>query len=166
MEQANDHEVVNRQGHHIPPYPEEVGESHAAEGGSIGISTALMGDQVTQGLQSHPSVVLPWSNPELKADIVRIISQWLADEGFGATRQTLLEEAGVKRREREDTTSEFRKLKSYILEGNWPEADKRCAKPFMKNEKALLYAIFKQQFLEHIEHREFQKVRAPPGRGN
>ncbi|WFD00385.1 hypothetical protein MYAM1_003134 [Malassezia yamatoensis] len=101
---------------------------------------------------------MPWNSARIRGDIVRIISQWLSDEGFGAARQALLEEAGIKVREHEETMAEHRKLRNYLLEGNWSEVDKMCSKPFLKHHKAFLYAIYKQQYLEHIEHREFQKA--------
>ena len=142
--------VVNLHGHRVTG-------RETIDGDDRDIMTNL-GDSLSQGTQ-HPSVIMPWNNLRLKSDIVRIIGQWLADEGFGATRQSLLEEAGIKLREREDSVSELRKPRTYILEGNWPEIDKLCSKPILKNQKAFLYAIYKQQFLEHIEHREFQKVR-------
>ena len=47
------------------------------------------------------------------------------------------------------------------LDGDWSEVDRICTKPLVKNHKAFLYAIYKQQFLEHVEHRELQKVRLP-----
>ncbi|WFD20883.1 hypothetical protein MCAP1_003137 [Malassezia caprae] len=109
---------------------------------------------------------MPWGSACIKQDIVRIITQWLADEGFGAARQALLEEAGLNLRESEDEKNEKWKLRNYLLgayflltkEGNWPEVEKICAKPFLKGHKAFLYAMYRQQFLEIIEHREYQKV--------
>ncbi|KOS14382.1 wd repeat protein [Malassezia pachydermatis] len=44
--------------------------------------------------------------------------------------------------------------------GNWSEVEKLCSRSFIKGQKAFLYAIFRQQFLEFIEHREFQKPHA------
>lgn len=43
-------------------------------------------------------------------------------------------------------------------EGSWSDVDKLVGKPFIKHHKALLYAIYRQQFLEFIEHRELQKA--------
>jgi len=44
-------------------------------------------------------------------------------------------------------------------DGEWVEVDKICSKPLFKNQKSFLFAVYKQQYLEHIEHREMQKVR-------
>lgn len=154
--------MVNRQNQRARPYLAEptlhtnTTPALGAEGAALAPSTSL---GPTNTSDTVNSVVMPWDSMQIKGDIVRIISQWLADEGFGAARQALLEEAGIKSREREDNMAEHRKLRNYLLEGNWQEVDKMCSKPVLKEHKAFLYAIYKQQFLEHIEHREFQKVR-------
>ena len=69
----------------------------------------------TRSTSSTGSVIMPWGSARMKEDMVQIISQWLADEGFGAARQALLEEADIKLREREDQLSEKRKLRNYLL---------------------------------------------------
>ncbi|KAJ3417585.1 hypothetical protein HDV05_000042 [Chytridiales sp. JEL 0842] len=94
----------------------------------------------------------------IKDDIVRILSQYLGDEGFHATKMTLLDEANVKWYEREEQQHEIRRIKKAILDGDWPEVDKLCSKPIMKNQKAFLYAMYKQQYLEYIDHHEIQKA--------
>lgn len=117
MERANDNVVVNLQDQHVTPFPHVDGRGFA-EGGSIKMSSALSGDSLRHANDAQGSVIVPWNDAQLKADIIRILSQWLADEGFGATRQTLLEEAGIKLREQTDSDSEHRKLKSYLLGGS------------------------------------------------
>lgn len=52
-----------------------------------------------------------------------MIDQWLGDEGFGATRQVLLDEAGIKAREREEAALEGRKLRKALLGESEPESD-------------------------------------------
>ncbi|KAJ3106459.1 hypothetical protein HDU97_006245 [Phlyctochytrium planicorne] len=91
-------------------------------------------------------------------DIIRMISQYLGDEGFLSTKITLLDEVILKAHERDEKQSDIRRIKKAILDGDWPEADKLCSKPIMKNQKAFLYAMYKQQFMEYIEHHEFQKA--------
>ena len=127
-------------------------------------SSVLRGPNTSSSLTN--TVIMPWGSAYIKEDIVRIVTQWLADEGFGAARQALLEEAGLNLRESEDEKNEKWKLRTCLLgayltltkEGNWAEVEKICAKPFFKGHKAFLYAIYRQQFLEIIEHREYQKV--------
>lgn len=46
------------------------------------------------------------------------------------------------------------------LDGDWQEVEKLCTKPLVKNHRSFLYSIYKQQYLEYIERREVQKVKA------
>ncbi|KAI8840284.1 WD40-repeat-containing domain protein [Chytridium lagenaria] len=87
-----------------------------------------------------------------------MIGQYLGDEGYLASKMTLLDEAVLKTHERDDRQSDIRRIKKAIVEGDWPEVDKLCSKPIMKNQKAFLYAMYKQQFLEYVEHHEVQKA--------
>ncbi len=133
------------------------GRQLTAHTASTSTSTSASRDTNHATYASSRTAILRPDDPHVRNDIIRMIDQWLADEGFGATRQLLMEEAGIKRREREEAGLDARKLRGHILEGDWPEVDKLLQKPLVKNHKAFLYAVYKQQFLEHIEHREFQK---------
>ncbi|KAI8614000.1 WD40-repeat-containing domain protein [Chytriomyces sp. MP71] len=97
-------------------------------------------------------------DPAIKQDIIRMIAQYLGDEGFNAAKMTLLDESNVKSTEREEHGMDVKRIKKCILEGDWPEIDRICSKPIVKNQKAFLYAMYKQQFLEYIEHHEIQKA--------
>lgn len=153
--EADDQVVVDRQQRRMTPH---LMDAHARRMSSMtSIGSTVLADPHTSESLTH-SVIMPWGSESIKNDIVRIITQWLADEGFGATRQALLEEAGLKDREHDDEVSERHKLRTFLLEGNWPEVEKLSSKPFLKSHKAFLYAIFRQQFLEFIENREFQKA--------
>ncbi|CAD6962906.1 unnamed protein product [Tilletia controversa] len=110
-------------------------------------------------LASSHSAVLNYDAPIIKKDIIRMMEQWLTDEGFHATKQALMEEAGHKRREQTDAAHDARKLKKALLEGDWAEVDSLVSKPqLVKNHKAFQYAVYKLHFLEHIEHREYEKA--------
>lgn len=117
-----------------------------------------------------------------------MIMQYLADEGYNASQMTIQDESNVKWHEREENTSDTLRLKKAILgkaqlqqsevrrvscvvpdtrvfplnlapvDGEWTEVDKICSKPLFKNQKSFLFAVYKQQYLELIEHREMQKV--------
>ncbi|WFD32443.1 hypothetical protein MSPP1_003490 [Malassezia sp. CBS 17886] len=154
LAEANDHVVVDRQRLRMPPY---LAPSERVVPASNVLPLAR---NAGRSVVANPldSVVMPFESARIREDIVRIVVQWLDDEGFGASRQALLDEAGINLRVQEDKLAEQRKMRSYLLEGNWPEIDKLCTKPQFKDNKALLYVIFKQQYLEHIEHREFQKA--------
>lgn len=168
---AKDHTIADLHLHGLRPPPyvyrpayhnssilgPSLGHTHgAASLGNQGSSRDGHPNQAT--FASSRTAVLRPDDASVRNDIIRMIDQWLADEGFGATRQLLMDEAGLKQREREEASYDARKLRGYILEGDWPEIDKLLSKPVVKNHKAFLYAIYKQQFLEHVEHREFQKA--------
>ncbi|KIS67698.1 uncharacterized protein UMAG_11126 [Mycosarcoma maydis] len=166
LAEAKDHTVADLQLHGLRPPPYSYHpyyQNSSILGQTVGQLTAHTAstsrdtnpNQATYA--SSRTAILRPDDPHIRNDIIRMIDQWLADEGFGATRQLLMEEAGIKRREREEAGLDARKLRGHILEGDWPEVDKLLQKPLVKNHKAFLYAVYKQQFLEHIEHREFQK---------
>ncbi|KAN0061936.1 hypothetical protein ACQY0O_005931 [Thecaphora frezii] len=173
LAEARSHSVANLQLHGLrpPPNPYHPYYQNSAILGHSGVGS--FADQYAQSaaasrqdsanadeatLASLKTAILRPDDPKLRNDIIRMVDQWLADEGFGATRQVLMDEAGIKQREREEAGHDARKLRGCLLEGDWPEVDKLLSKPLVKNHKAFLYAVYKQQFLEHIEHREFQKA--------
>ena len=53
----------------------------------------------------------------------------------------------------------MKRMKKAILEGDWLEVEKLCARHSFKNQKVFLFSVYKQQYLELIEKREYQKVR-------
>ncbi|SPO38984.1 related to TAF5 - subunit of TFIID and SAGA complexes [Pseudozyma flocculosa] len=173
LAEARNHSVANLQLHGLRPPPNPyypyyqnssiLGAgafadpySHGPGSSSSARHDAASANEAT--LASLRTAILRPDDPKLRNDIIRMVDQWLADEGFGATRQVLMDEAGTKQREREEAGLDARKLRGCLLEGDWPEVDKLLGKPLVKNHKAFLYAVYKQQFLEHIEHREFQKA--------
>nr|CAG8501963.1 2192_t:CDS:10 [Entrophospora candida] len=97
-------------------------------------------------------------DPKIREDIIRMIIQYLSDEGYSASKMTIYDEANVKRHEREEHAADFKRIKKAILDGDWAEVEKLCAKPLVKNHKGILYAVYKQQYLEYIEHQETQKA--------
>ena len=93
-----------------------------------------------------------------------MIAQYLGDQGFIASKMMVMDEANIKVFEKEEHLSEMKRLKKALLgplinlEGDWPEVDRLCERPLMKNHKSFLYAVYKQQYLEYIEHQEIQKA--------
>jgi COMPASS component SWD3 len=71
---------------------------------------------------------------------------------------TIMDEANLKVYERLEQLSEIKRMKKAIFEGDWPEVDRLCARPFMRNHKSFLYSAYEQQYLEYIEHHEIQKA--------
>ncbi|KAI9097009.1 WD40-repeat-containing domain protein [Phlyctochytrium arcticum] len=95
---------------------------------------------------------------KIKEDIIRMIVQYLHDEGYNASKMTVLDEANVKTYEREDRQTDIRRMRKAVLDGDWAEVDRLCTKTLMKNHKSFMYAAYKQQYLEYIEYHELQKA--------
>jgi hypothetical protein len=74
------------------------------------------------------------------------------------SHSVLYDETNVKWKEREERTLEIKRLKKAILDGDWPEVEKLCTKPLVKNHRSFLYSVYKQQYLEYLEKREIQKA--------
>ncbi|SCV71988.1 BQ2448_4682 [Microbotryum intermedium] len=101
---------------------------------------------------------LPKDDPKIKEDILRLIEQYLCEEGYMATKLVLHDEANLKAKEDGERQVQTRNLKRAILEGDWAEVDQLVSKgPLVRTQNALLYSLYRQQFLEHIEYRELQK---------
>ncbi|KAJ3343084.1 hypothetical protein HDU83_005830 [Entophlyctis luteolus] len=148
---------------------------------SIPVTASTIGSTESSWL-AGPSDSFVAAQPVLQ-DIIRMIAQYLGDEGFSSAKVTLLDEANVKSTEREDQALDVKRIKKAILgkclfqfaslsrlnaypaifrfsiaDGDWPEVDRILVKPIIKNQKAFLFAIYKQQYLEYIEHQELQKA--------
>jgi len=109
---------------------------------------------LTQG----ESIFNPQS-PQIKSDIIRMIIQYLANEGYVASMMTIQDEANVKFTDHHNRHRLMNRLTKLILEGEWGEVEKLCTKQnFKANLKALQYAIYRQQYLEAIEKQEYQKA--------
>ncbi|KDE08948.1 hypothetical protein MVLG_01038 [Microbotryum lychnidis-dioicae p1A1 Lamole] len=105
------------------------------------------------------STSLPKDDPKIKGDILRLIEQYLSEEGYMATKLVLHDEANLKAKEKGERQVQTRNLKRAILEGDWAEVDQIVSKgPLVRTQNALLYSLYRQQFLEHIEYRELQKA--------
>ncbi|KAH6564094.1 hypothetical protein BSLG_004959 [Batrachochytrium salamandrivorans] len=98
------------------------------------------------------------NDDRIKEDIVRMIAQYLGDEGYGSAKMTLLDEANVKAFKRAENHSEIKRMRKAIFEGDWPEIDRLCSRPLVRNSKSFVYAAYKQQYLEYIDHHEIQKA--------
>eukprot|EP01119_Soliformovum_irregulare_P006425 TRINITY_DN1841_c0_g1_i2.p1 TRINITY_DN1841_c0_g1~~TRINITY_DN1841_c0_g1_i2.p1 ORF type:complete len:540 (-),score=74.69 TRINITY_DN1841_c0_g1_i2:1460-3079(-) len=90
--------------------------------------------------------------------MIRMIMQYLKDEGFGSTFLTIQDEANVKLQDQKTKTLQTIAMKKAILEGDWTEAEKLCTKETFKHEKQFVYAVYKQIYLEMIEKQDYQKA--------
>jgi COMPASS component SWD3 len=94
----------------------------------------------------------------VRLDVLRMIAQYLLDEGLPASFVTLQDEAQVRYQRLLDDSKNVRSLRTAVLDGDWTEAEKVFSKPQFKAEPHLMYAVYKQQFLELIERQEMQKA--------
>ncbi|KAF2068728.1 hypothetical protein CYY_009949 [Polysphondylium violaceum] len=98
------------------------------------------------------------NDPQIKEDIIRMIIQYLQDEGYTSSLLTVQDEANVKFSEHVYKISQMKKMKKAILEGDWNEVEKLCSKNTFKNHQSFLYAVYKQAYLELLEKQEYQKA--------
>eukprot|EP00474_Spongospora_subterranea_P000274 CRZ00732.1 hypothetical protein [Spongospora subterranea] len=94
----------------------------------------------------------------IKRDIVRLLIQFLRDEGYVSSMLTLQDEANVKISEGIQKMNRIRQIQTAISCGEWSEVEAICSKFPFHLHKALLYATFKQNFLELIDRQEYQKA--------
>eukprot|EP01059_Diplonema_ambulator_P008712 TRINITY_DN18398_c0_g1_i1.p1 TRINITY_DN18398_c0_g1~~TRINITY_DN18398_c0_g1_i1.p1 ORF type:complete len:507 (+),score=133.36 TRINITY_DN18398_c0_g1_i1:46-1521(+) len=118
------------------------------------------------------------TDEEIKKELLQIVAQHLAEEGYVTTAHTLRAEASLHDA-REGRKVHSRGLMAQILEGDWDEVHRSLGRSGLKGFKAFLYAVARQQFLEQIEsgdgHKAFATLRkrlkpleseAPPGEFN
>ena len=104
------------------------------------------------------SAVFDTQAPRIKEDILRMVIQYLQNEGYVASVMTLQDEANVKTKEKLNRRALFKRMRNSILVGDWAEVEKLCARSSVKGYKSLLYAIYKQQYLELVDKQEYQKA--------
>ncbi|SCZ88541.1 BZ3500_MvSof-1268-A1-R1_Chr2-1g04478 [Microbotryum saponariae] len=79
-------------------------------------------------------------------DILRLIEQYLSEEGYMATKLVLHDEANLKAKEKGERQVQTRNLKRAILEGDWAEVDQIVSKgPLVRTQNALLYSLYRQR---------------------
>lgn len=55
------------------------------------------------------------NDPKVKEDIIRMVVQYLNDEGYHVSKMTVMDEANVKWQEREEQQMEVKRMKKAIL---------------------------------------------------
>lgn len=106
----------------------------------------------------NDDAIFDHDNPKIKEDVVRMIVQYLQDEGYTASIMTIQDEASVRFTENLRNRSHFKRIKAAILDGEWVEMEKLVQKTPLKDHKHFLYTVYKQQYLELIEQLEYQKA--------
>ncbi|KAJ1725153.1 hypothetical protein LPJ53_000649 [Coemansia erecta] len=98
------------------------------------------------------------NSPRIRRDIIRIVGQYLDSLGYTSTKVTLYDEAQVKQHRENNYISDVVRLRSAVLDGEWPEVDRICASDYLRDKKHILYSVYKQQYLELIDDNESQKA--------
>eukprot|EP00041_Stephanoeca_diplocostata_P010856 m.174012 g.174012 ORF g.174012 m.174012 type:complete len:548 (-) comp18315_c0_seq1:170-1813(-) len=107
------------------------------------------------------------NSPSFKQDIVRIIAQYLDDEGYAAARVLLLDEAGIHLDALRKEQTLVRQLRDALSEGSWETAIGLCKQlkksdfgKVSKNDalRGIEYGIQKQHFLELLDNGEVQQA--------
>ena len=117
----------------------------------VGLQIRGVGVQASAGLVAGDDAVL-------SSDIVRLVAQWLGDAGLTLTQRSLLDEAAVGRAARAEAANDVVRLKRSISDGDWADVDRLLATPLVRNQRSLVYAAYRQQFLECIDHHDVQKA--------
>ena len=87
-----------------------------------------------------------------------MILQYLQDEGYPASSMTIQDETNVKLLEQVSQRAHVKRMRRAILDGDWLEVEKLCAKSGFAKSKSFLYAAYRAQYLELIEGQEYQKA--------
>lgn len=154
-------------------------------------SNAPSVDHVGKALEPFsPERAFDPSHPQIREDIVRMVYQYLQQEGFAATAMTLRDESSVRLRLEQTRQTQYSRLKRAILAGDWdqvrPDRARATAIAHQRSLRALcpctgrfpqaralatedlfrrhlsscLYAMAVQEYLELIDAREHTRALA------
>mmetsp|Transcript_64860 Transcript_64860/g.204847 ORF Transcript_64860/g.204847 Transcript_64860/m.204847 type:complete len:151 (-) Transcript_64860:61-513(-) len=76
--------------------------------------------------------------PRIKEDILRMVVQYLQNEGYQASTMCIKDEANVKISEQLSKRTQYTRVRKGILEGEWGEVEKLVQKTPIKNQKSFL----------------------------
>ena len=113
---------------------------------------------VDKSSASRLACIAPRSALRGRQDILRMILQYLQDEGYTASSMTIQDETNVKLLEQVSQRAHVKRMRRAILDGDWLEVEKLCSKSGFANAKSFLYAAYRAQYLELIEGQEYQKA--------
>jgi len=102
--------------------------------------------------------VFDLKNSKIKEEILRILIQYLQDEGYFAASLVLSDEVSAKKVEQKVSSEHRTKMKQAILSGDWTEVKVLCSEIPFKHDKAFLYEVYKQAFLEFVEAKDYERA--------
>ena len=111
----------------------------------------------TRMLQLH-EVEFPKDDGNIREEIVRMVLQWLSDEGYPLAMRTLADEHNLKEKQGQNSKRHLAQMRQALLKGEWGVVDKLIGKPVFKNQPEFYHAVFKQRYMELLEAGEHQKA--------
>ncbi|XP_004347572.1 WD-repeat protein [Capsaspora owczarzaki ATCC 30864] len=130
-------------------YPTRIGLSEEA------FKNVVHGGSRPKTIQVSPDI---FKDSSLRNDLVRLIIQYLQDEGYSISQMVLQDEANTKLNEQRADQSHVKRMRKAILDGDWPEVEKLCTRGIFSGHSSFLHAIYRQQFLEMVERSEYQNA--------
>eukprot|EP00808_Paulinella_micropora_P014270 g79016.t1 len=106
-----------------------------------------------------PATTFDPEDPLIKREMVALILDYLSSEGYTSASLVLRDEANINFEDQSRHTVRIQSICRAVAEGDWSGAEKQCSKTTLKgNYKHVLYALYKQQYLEMIDKQEYQKA--------
>jgi WD40 repeat protein len=103
--------------------------------------------------------LLDVGSAQIKRDVVRLIGQYLEEEGYVASLLTLQDESRVKLRQENASKVQWKALESAVLRGDWASVHRLCkSEALFSNQPTVLFELYKQEYLELIDRQERQKA--------
>eukprot|EP00667_Euglena_gracilis_P009109 EG_transcript_9240 len=110
----------------------------------------------TPQLVSLNDVHFPKEDPQMREEIIKIILQYLRDEGYPLAMRTLADEHHLKEQQGLNSKRHMAQMRHALLNGEWSMVDKLLSKPVFKDQPEFQYAAFKQRYMELLEGGEHQ----------
>ena len=96
-------------------------------------------------------------NAAIKNDIIRMIIDYLRSEGYTYSCATLQDESNVKLEALQTRSSNIKRIKRSIYEGDWDNVRKLVTKQILRhNYQSFMYSAYREEYLELIDRQEFQ----------
>ncbi|CAM9749876.1 unnamed protein product, partial [Ascophyllum nodosum] len=106
-----------------------------------------------------PEGTLDPSDPQIKQDVLAMMVQYLRSEKLFMSAVVIQDEANMKTTEQQTRRAQGKRLRKAALEGDWHLVVSLITKNLSRrHHKRLLYAAYRQEYLELIERQEFQKA--------
>ena len=117
------------------------------------------GVAVSRKRRVNPKATFDASSPQIKQDILKMIALYLSNEGYHASALTVQDEISLKTHMQKKHQAQLRRIHKAIVEGDYDAVRKLATKQLLKKSlRPVLYAVFRQEYLELIERQEYQRA--------